>query len=190
LIPFKLLLITDWSRPDCLEAVRDALHAGPEIAVQHRHPGATDAAFYEEGCRLREAIGSAPLFVNGRLDLALALDAHLHLNEGSLAPAEVRPFLKGGLVSASWHPPTIPREGIDLLLMSPVFDPISKPAVRPALGREGFRRHARPDAFALGGITTANVGALRPLAGVAVIGEVLHAPSPAKAAEALLRALE
>jgi len=189
LIPFKLLLITDWSRADCLRAVREAVSVGPGIAVQHRHPGATDALFFDEGQRLREAIGDVPLFVNGRLDVALALGAHLHLNEGSLSVADVRPLLGDRLISASWHPPAPPREGADLLLMSPVFDPLSKPAERPALGVEGFRRFARADAFALGGITAENVTALGRLPGVAVIGEVLHAASPARAAEALLRAL-
>ena len=74
-----------------------------------------------------------------------------------------------------------------------MFDPLSKPRERPAIGVDGFRAFASSTTtpcFALGGITAARIPALRPLAGVAVIGEVMHAPSPAHAAEALLRALE
>ena len=195
---FKLILITDWSREDCLAQVREALRAGPGIAVQHRHPGATDRQFYEEGLRLKDVCGEAPLFINGRLDVALALDAHLHLTERSLAGADVRRLLGSRWMSASCHPaphpgplPAAQREG-DLFLVSPVFDPLSKPRERAAIGIEGFRACAGSTAtpcFALGGISAARIPSLRPLAGVAVIGEVMHAPSPAHAAEALLRAL-
>lgn len=195
-LPFKLLLITDWSRPDCVSRVREALRAGPGIAVQHRHPFSTDRQFFEEGQRLKEAIGDAPLFVNGRLDVALALDAHLHLTEQSLRAADVRPRLGGKLVSSACHPDgqhELPElEGVDLLLVSPVFKPNSKTDDREPLGVSRFHAFAqatpRP-CFALGGITVARVPDLRPVAGVAVIGEVMHADSPAHAAEALLRAL-
>ena len=191
-LPFKLLLITDWSRADCVEQVRSALQAGPGIAVQHRHPGATDRQFYEEGLRLKDACGSAPLFINGRLDLALALDAHLHLTDRSLLASDVRPHLGDRWLSAACHPPTTGQD-VDLLLVSPVFDPISKPPERAPLGVDAFHSFARATpapCFALGGITLARLALLRPVAGVAVIGEVMHAASPAHAAEALLRALE
>ena len=205
MISFKLLLITDWSRPGCVEIIKAALSAGPGIAVQHRHPGATDRQFYEEGLRLKDACGDAPLFINGRLDVAIALDAHLHLTERSLSAADVRPFLGSRWLSSACHPgivslsPAGERVGeranpdVDLLLVSPVFDPISKPPERPPLGAEAFRTFAASTpipCFALGGITAARIPSLKPLAGVAVIGEVMHAQSPAHAAEALLRALE
>ncbi|MDP1822016.1 MAG: thiamine phosphate synthase [Archangium sp.] len=195
MIPFKLLLITDWSRPGCIEIVKSALTAGPGIAVQHRHPGATDRQFYEEGLRLRDACADAPLFINGRLDVALALDAHLHLTERSLLPSDVRTLLGSRWLSSACHPGTArpPTDHCDLLLVSPVFDPISKPPERPALGADAFRAFVASTpvpCFALGGITAARIPQLKPLAGVAVIGEVMHAESPAHAAEALLRALE
>ncbi len=201
-MPFKLILITDWSRKDCLSQLKDALRAGPGIAIQHRHPGATDAVFYEEGQALKELCGDAPLFINSRLDLALALDAHLHLTEHSLRAEDVRAHLGSKWLSASFHPgplpDPLPRGGEgglllkDFLLVSPVFDPISKPPDRPALGVQAFQRFVSAcplPCFALGGITAARIASLGPVAGVAVIGEVLHAASPAHAAEALLRAL-
>ena len=100
-LTFKLILITDWSREDCVARIREALRAGPGIAVQHRHPGATDRQFYEEGLRLKDACGEALLFVNSRLDVALALDAHLHVTDHSLIADDVRPFLRDRLLSAS-----------------------------------------------------------------------------------------
>jgi thiamine-phosphate pyrophosphorylase len=179
-----------------VQRVKDALRAGPGIAVQHRHPFATDRQLFEEGKRLKDAIGDAPLFVNGRLDLALALDAHLHVTESSLAAPDVRPLLNGKWVSSACHPdgdgepdPT----GVDLWLVSPVYKPNSKTDDRLPLGVERFQAFARQapiPCFALGGITAARVPDLRPVAGVAVIGEVMHADSPAHAAEALLRSLD
>lgn len=197
MLPFKLILITDWSREDCLSKVQDALKAGPGIAVQHRHPGATDRQLYEEGLRLKEICGDVPLFINGRIDLALALDAHLHCTEWSLLPADARPLLGQRWISSSWHftassPLPARGEGGSFFIVSPVFDPISKPPERPAIGIDGFHAAARSTSlpcFALGGITAERVPLLSPVAGVAVIGEVMHAASPAHAAEALLRAL-
>lgn len=197
---FRLLLVTDWARPGCLARVTDALSAGGPVAVQHRHPGATDRVFLDEGQRLAEACAAhgVPLFVNGRLDVALALSAHLHLPTRALAPAEVRPHHPRWL-SAAWHPleEAAPPAGVDLLLASPVTAPGSKPGdVRPRLGVEGFHR-ARALAgevpvFALGGLDERALRALTevgPVAGAAVVSAVLDAPSPARAVEALLRVL-
>ena len=192
MLPFRLLLITDWSLPDCLDRVRDALTAGPGIAVQHRHPGAIDRLFYEEAVKLREVCGQAPLFINGRLDIALALDAHLHLTSRSLQPEDVRPHLGPRWLSAAWHPPEPEPRGVDLLLMSPVYPPKSKADTRAPLGPAQFRALAaktQTPCFALGGISAERVSELQPVQGVAVIGEVLHAANPRDAAEALLRSL-
>ena len=191
-VSFKLLLITDWSRPRCEELVREALKAGPGIAVQHRHHGVSDRQFYEEALRLKEVCASAPLFINGRLDVALALDAHLHLGERSLVPSDVRHLLPSKLISVSVHPhpDPLPKGEGDILLVSPVFDPISKSAERPAIGIDGFKAFERTTSlpcFALGGITAERA---KHFQRVAVIGEVMHADRPAHAAEALLRALE
>jgi thiamine-phosphate pyrophosphorylase len=191
-LPFKLLIITDWSLPDCLERIADALLAGPGIAVQHRHPGATDRQFYEEGRRLKDVCGDAPLFINGRLDLALSLDAHLHLTERALLSADVRPHLGSRWLSSASHPPAAEPTGVDLLLVSPVFQPTSKTDDRTPLGVAAFHDFARATptpCFALGGITAARLASLGTVAGVAVIGEVMHAASPRHAAQALLRAL-
>jgi thiamine-phosphate pyrophosphorylase len=198
MLPFKLLLITDWSRPGCPEIVAEALKAGPGIAVQHRHHGVSDRQFYEEALRLKDVCGSAPLFINGRLDVALALEAHLHLGGRSLLPGDARPLMGRRWVSLaihlSPHPDPLPARGEgDVYLVSPVFDPLSKSPERPAIGVEAFQNFANTTptpCFALGGITAARAALLRPVAGVAVIGEVMHAASPAHAAEALLRALE
>ncbi len=190
-LPFRLMLITDWSMSDCLERVQAALSVGPGIAIQHRHPGATDRQFYQEGVRLKALCGNAPLFINSRLDIALALDAHLHLTEHSLKAAEVRPHLGMKWLSASWHPPA-PADKVDFLLVSPVFQPVSKPAELPPMGVDAFRAFAASTGtpcFALGGITASTISTLGSIAGVAVLGDIMHADSPAQAAARLLAAL-
>lgn len=199
-LPFRLLVITDWSLGETtlLAKLEAALAAGPGLAVQHRHPAATARVFWNEGEALAKLCArfGAPLFVNGRLDVALGLGAHLHLTSRSLAVDDVRPLLPAGrLVSRAVHDATEAEEarGCDLALVSPVFRPGSKPDdTRPLLGADGVARLAAVagvPAFALGGVDAARAGQLAGVAGAAVIGAVLRAADPRAAAEALLRAL-
>jgi thiamine-phosphate pyrophosphorylase len=195
-LPFTVIVITDWAlgRQGLLDRVARALEAGPGVAVQHRHPGVTDAHFFEEAQALAAlcARAQAPLFVNGRLDVALALDAHLHCTTRSLGPSEARARLPGRWISTVVHGPDDDVEDADLALVSPVFTPGSKPDdSRAPLGPDGFARLARGlacPAFALGGVSARSVEALGQPAGVAAISGVLGADDPCAAARALLRA--
>jgi thiamine-phosphate pyrophosphorylase len=188
-----LILITDWSKPDLISKLKDALSAGPGIAIQHRNPGADDRTFLEQGRALSKL--GAPLFVNRRLDVALLLEAHLHLPSTALLAADVRPHLPAGRkISVSVHDEAEAARaaGADLALVSPVFQPISKPEERPPLGPAGFaalKSKLSCAAYALGGVTADNLAPLLPLDGAAVIGAVLEAPSPREAATQLLRRL-
>jgi len=155
--------------------------------------------FLEEARALRSVVARHPgrrLFVNGRLDVALLVEADLHLPASAPLPAEVRPFLPPGrLCSAAVHLEEEARAaaGADLALVSPVFSPRSKPGdPRAPLGPEGFQalRSALPcPAFALGGVGPQNAGQVRGAAGAAVIGAVMGAADPAGAVRALLAAL-
>jgi thiamine-phosphate pyrophosphorylase len=195
----RLVVITDWRLPPerLLGALSRALEAGPEVAVQHRHPEATGRRFLEEArllaglCRER----GNPLFVNGRLDVALLVGAHLHLPARGPAPADVRPHLPSGRwVSVAVHDEAEARaaQGADLALVSPVFAPGSKPGdTRARLGPEGFQALASAlpcPALALGGITPQRAGSVPGAAGFAVISAVLEAEDPAAVARALLAA--
>ncbi|WP_426751662.1 thiamine phosphate synthase [Myxococcus sp. Y35] len=195
----RLVVITDWRLPpERLKwALTRALEAGPEVAVQHRHPEATGRRFLEEARELAalcHARGN-PLFVNGRVDIALLVGAHVHLPAHGPAPTDVRPHLPAGrLISAAVHDVAEARwaEGADLALVSPVFPPGSKPLdTRPPLGPEGFRALSGTlpcAALALGGITPERAAALPDAAGFAVISGVLEAEDPAAAARTLLAA--
>lgn len=195
----RLVVITDWRLPRArlLGALERALEAGPGVAVQHRHPDAPARLFLEEARLLAELCRArgAPLFVNGRLDVALLVGAHLHLPAGGLTPSDVRPLLPPGrLVSLAVHDAAEARlaEGADLALVSPVYAPGSKPGdTRAPLGPEGFRALAEAlpcPALALGGVNPERAATLRGAAGFAVISAVLEAPRPTEAARALLAA--
>ncbi|MGO8970544.1 MAG: thiamine phosphate synthase [Myxococcaceae bacterium] len=195
-----MLLVTDWSRGETrlLWALERACALGPQVGVQHRHPDALTRPFLAEARLLASlcARHANPLFINGRLDVALLVGAHLHLPVEAPTPADARPHLPAGrFVSASVHNEAeLSRaQGADLVLLSPVFPPGSKPGdSRPTLGAEGYARLralAPCPALALGGIRLERMAGLGPVAGVAVQSAVLDAPDPGAAAAALLATL-
>ena len=192
-----LIVITDWTlgADTLLERLRSVLSLSPRIAVQHRHPEATGRQFAEEARGLAQlcAEGGNPLFINGRLEVALLVGAHLHLPAHAPRPRDVRKHLPAGRwISAAVHDDreAVEAEGADLVLISPVFPPGSKPDdPRPPLGAEGFARLAArcaAPAYALGGITPDNAAQLPQARGVAVISGVLRAPDARLAAARLL----
>jgi thiamine-phosphate pyrophosphorylase len=193
----RLIVITDWRLPRArlLSALERALEAGPEVAVQHRHPEAPTRVFLEEARLLADLCRAhgRPLFVNGRLDVALLVGAHLHLPASGPTVEDVRPVLPAGCwVSAAVHDADEAQlvRGADLALVSPVYAPGSKPGdTRPPLGPEGFQALAAAlscPALALGGITPARAAQLPGAQGFAVISAVLEAEDPTAAARALL----
>lgn len=191
----RLILITDprLSFHELLSRLAPVLALGPEVGVQLRLPGASGRALHEAGLRLRElcAAHENPLFVNGRLDVALALGVHAHLPVDAPRPREVRHLFPDRLISASAHSLDEARdlEGADLALVAPVFSPGSKPDdARTPLGPGGFAQIAAAlpmPAFALGGISEENAASVE-ASGFAAIGGVLHATSPVSAARVLL----
>lgn len=100
------------------------------------------------------------ILVNDRADVAIATGADgVHLRDGSVSP---RLFAREGfLVSVACHHPLQigSLDGADLIILAPVFTPLSKLPDRPPLGLEGIRAACaltRIPVLALGGITTEN----------------------------------
>lgn len=191
-----LIVITDWSLPrgELLSRIESLEGFGGQVAVQYRHPGVPVLQALQEArvlARICARLGMA-LFVNGRLDVALRVGAHLHLPSRGLRAGEVRPVLPPDRwISAAAHDAIELEDaaGADLVLLSPVFRPLSKSDTRPTLGVSGLealaaRTRARP--YALGGIGADNAGSVPARFGLAAIGSVLHARDARQAVEALL----
>lgn len=199
-LPFRLLVITDWSLGDreLMARLAEALAASSSIAVQHRNPGASGRQFFEQAAQVHDLCRETgtPLFINSRADIALELGAHLHLTSSSPRVGDVRAHLKPGqLISTVVHSAAdlANANQADLALVSPVFAAGSKPDdTRAPLGVEGFvqlRDQLACPAFALGGITPGTAAQLRGAAGVAAISGILRSREVGRAVEAMLEAL-
>jgi len=150
------------------------------------------------GARAADHI-EAEVIVNRRLDVALAAEADgVHLGFDALSVGDARTLLgPAGRLGVSCHSlADIQRaadEGADYAHLAPIFDPLSKPAERPALGVSAVREAAKSGLplFAQGGIddacaaSLANAGAC----GIAVTGHVLQAKDPVAAVRRLRAAL-
>jgi thiamine-phosphate pyrophosphorylase len=138
--------------------------------------------------------------------VAIAADADgVHLPFDSMGVSMARKLLgPERLIGVSSHsPPDVAgaaREGADFAVFGPIFDPLSKPAAGPAWGASGLASACRAGAipvFALGGVTperayelfASSAPTARP-AGVASIGAIFAAESPALATAAMLSALD
>jgi thiamine-phosphate pyrophosphorylase len=212
-VSFRLYLITDRhvvKSGDLVSACAAALSAAPPgaVALQLREKDLPARELYELARRLREICtrAGAPLIVNDRVDVAIAAAADgVHLPFDSIGVSMARKLLGAErLIGVSSHsPPDVAgaaREGADFAVFGPVFDPLSKPAAGPAWGASGLGAACGAGSipvFALGGMTAERTRDLfsssdpagRP-AGVASIGAIFAADSPALATAAMLSALD
>ncbi len=142
------------------------------------------------------------LFVNERFDVALAAGAHgVHLGVRSLPVKLVRRRVGRRLrIGYSAHSVAealqAERDGADLVTLSPVFPPHSKPASAPALGveplRQAARRLRRAELFALGGLDPGRARLLRGtgVAGIALTGNLMTSTDPTATVRSLRAALQ
>jgi thiamine-phosphate pyrophosphorylase len=208
-VDLRLIVITDrrTARSRTVDTVvRAALEAGAP-AVQLRDKEATAADLYRQARVLRALTRqhAALLFVNDRLDVALAAGADgVHLGPSDLplrAAREVarqagRPDL---LIGASTDDPhraqELEHDGADYLGCGAVFATSSKPEVRAEqIGTARLDAVASAVAIpvvAIGGITVRNAAhvARTRAAGIAVIGAVMGAHDPGHAVRQLLAAV-
>jgi thiamine-phosphate pyrophosphorylase len=152
------------------------------------------------------------IFVNRRIDIALALGANgVQLGFDAVDPQTARRLLgtdaqieanarigSNGKIEANvkigisaHHPDEIRTAppGVDCAQLAPIFQPLSKPHAGPYLGVRAVAEAARYGipVIAQGGITAANATAIAAAgaAGIAVTGAILSAPDPAGATRAL-----
>jgi thiamine-phosphate pyrophosphorylase len=201
----KLHAITDERvarRPD-LEQVAAALAAGaPGLALHARGHTLSGLEHYQLAVRLRsppsatvrESVGaSVRLFVNDRLDVALAADADgVQLGTGSLDVAEARRLGPSWLVGRSVHAVAdalaARAAGADYLLAGPVFPTPTHPAAAP-LGLVGLGAIVAVGlpVIAIGGVTAERIESLRAAGawGAAAIRALWDAADPRAAARAM-----
>jgi thiamine-phosphate pyrophosphorylase len=213
---FQLYLITDRRivrSGDLVGACAAALDAAPAVAppgavaLQLREKDLTGRELYALALELRDVCArtGAPLLINDRVDVALAAGADgVHLPSDSIGVAMARKLLGDRkLIGVSTHsPPDVTaaaREGADFVVFGPVFEPISKSTYGPPWGPNGLAAACRANkipVYALGGVTPERAHRLLYAsdtdacpAGVAAIGSILGADSPAEAMRAMLVAL-
>jgi thiamine-phosphate pyrophosphorylase len=197
----RLIVVTDpeLARPrSVLDVVTAALGAGAP-AVQVRAKGASARELLELGRQIlplaRER--GALLFVNDRLDVALALGADgVHLGPNDLPVAAARRAMgEGFLIGASTDDPEVARrlvaEGADYIGCGAVYATSTKKDAGDVIGLEGLDRVARAvnvPVVGIGGITVARSAevATTRAAGVAVVGAVMAAADAAAAVKGLL----
>lgn len=128
---------------------------------------------------------------------AMAGAAGVHLPSAG-NPETARARLPGGLIGASAHSAgeasALLGSGADYVTISPVFVTDSKPGYGPAIGLDGLAEivaRVPGPVIALGGVNaaTAPLCLSAGASGVAVMGEVMRAPNPQAAVEAILAAI-
>lgn len=205
MIDFSLYLITDRNqtagRP-LLEAVEAALSGGVR-AVQLREKDLPTAELYDLAWEMRALTSryDARLLINERIDVALAVEADgVQLGINSLPVTAARRIAPDLLIGYSSHgvgeAVAAIAKGADFVTFGPIFHTPSKAAYGEPVGVGELGRVCRQAVgdlvFALGGVKQANLrqvteaGCYR----VALISDILAAPDPAAAAEAIRRGLQ
>jgi thiamine-phosphate pyrophosphorylase len=199
-VNYSLYLVTDSAlargRP-LLDVVRAAVDGGV-TCVQVREKDVRSRAYIERLLPVRALLRECgiPLFVNDRVDIALAVDADgIHLGQTDMPLAMARQIADGRLlIGISCEAPRdaleAERGGADYVSASPVFATPTKTDTAPALGLDGVRAircAVRVPVVAIGGINAANAAdVIRAGAdGVCVVSAIVSAPDPRTAAASL-----
>jgi thiamine-phosphate pyrophosphorylase len=199
----RLTVITDPTLSDAelvarIEAVLGAVSPGL-VAIQLRCRERSARALLSLGESLKVCCErwKAPLVINDRLDVALALGVtRVHLGGASVDVTDARRLLgNGAYVSVAAHAPhevvSAERAGADAVLLAPIFV-TPGPGKGAPLGLEALalaRRMAPKIAlYALGGVDGSNAAACFAAGstGIAAIRSVLRAADSGRAAKDLI----
>ena len=199
----RLYLISDRRRaPDGdLLACLDAACAAGVRLIQLREKDLSARDLLTLGTQVRDlaARHGARLLINGRIDVALALGAGVHLPSDDPPVAEARRLLgPDALIGVSTHhldeALAAARQGADFVTFGPVYDTPSKRGMGKPVGVAALSRAASAcpvPLLALGGIDRRRVAAVmaRGCHGVAMISEIVAATDPGGVVRDLLSAL-
>jgi thiamine-phosphate pyrophosphorylase len=168
---------------DLLKAAEELLAAGAKI-VQLRHKAHFTRELYEHAAVIADlCVQAGALFVvNDRADVAMLLNAAVHVGQDDLQPTDVRAIAGSErVVGFSTHNEAQLRaatgEPIDYVALGPIFGTSSKDNPDPRVGVEELRRlkpMAHLPLVAIGGITreTAEDVWLAGADSIAVVGDL------------------
>jgi len=201
-IDFRLYLITDRkiATKPLPEAVRLALEGGVK-AVQLREkdlPVRELLALAQELRAITRECG-AKLFINDRVDVAVAVDADgVHLGHQSMPPAAVRKAAgKELMIGVSTHnleeAMAAEAGGADFITFGPIFETPSKTEYGAPVGIKALKElinYINVQIFAIGGIKSGNIERVvaSGASGIAMISAILSAPDIKEAAAMFVQA--
>jgi thiamine-phosphate pyrophosphorylase len=206
LVDFKLYLITDrrlfTDDHSLFAAVEEALKGGVQ-AVQLREKDLETRRLLSMAYSLRELTSgySAKLFINDRVDIALAVDADgVHLGGESMPAFAARKAAgEAMLIGVSAHSieeaKKAGEEGADFITLGPVFETPSKLEYGRPLGPELLREvkgEISIPVFAIGGIKKEMVGSVLEsgASGIALITAILGSEDIRSNTEEFMRLLK
>jgi thiamine-phosphate pyrophosphorylase len=201
---FDLYLVTDRTQTrgrDLLWVLERALEAGVR-AVQLREKDLSGKDLFQLADKTRELCDryGAQLFVNDRVDVALAVDAAgVQLGKTSI-PIEAARILLGprkliGFSAHSLEESRVAQQGgTDFVLFGPVYFTASKAQYGMPQGLEALKKIVEKIAvpvYAIGGIKTASIIDARRTGakGVALISAIIGANDPKGAAASMMELL-
>jgi thiamine-phosphate pyrophosphorylase len=200
-VDFDLYLVTDRNQTggrDLLWILQQALDGGVK-AVQLREKDLSGRDLFslaESSHTLCQAYDAA-LFINDRIDVAMAVDAAgVQLSKASLPIVTARALLgPQKIIGVSTHSLQDAKEaeqaGADFVLFGPVYFTPSKAAYGDPQGLPALKTivaNISLPVYAIGGIKPENIDSTKKLGvrGVALISAIVSAESPKEAAERML----
>ncbi len=213
MIDFKLYLITDRKQltktshfslftSHLLTAVRQALKGGVK-AIQLREKDLSTRELLRLAYRIRDLTKkyNAKLFINDRLDIALAVEADgVHLTQNSIPADAVRKIVKKKLlIGVSAHSlketKEAERSGADFITLGPIYRTPSKLKYGSPLGINTLKKVSsslKIPVFAIGGVKGSRIKDLKKAEayGVAMISEVFRADNIQKKAREIMETVE
>jgi len=202
LLDFRLYFVTDRKQTNgrpLIDVVHAALDGGVR-AVQLREKDLEGGELYQLASTLRDLTFryQARLFINDRIDVALAVEADgIHLGQTSFPVLTARQLLGSKkLIGVSTHSQEEidAASGADFLLFGPVYFTPSKAAYGEPQGIDRLRQavaYSSIPVIAIGGIKTVQIAEILAAGahGIGVITAISAASDPAQAARELLTKL-
>ena len=198
---FRLYLVSDRKQThgrDLLWVLEQALRGGVKAAqIREKDLAGGELFLLAEKAKLLCVKYGAALFVNDRIDVALAVDADgVQIGKASIPVTTARKLLGAEkLIGVSTHSlqeaQQARRDGADFVLFGPVYSTPSKAEYGSPQGLEALvdvTKNVSLPVYAIGGINSNNVATVKETGvyGVALISAIAAAADPRRSAEELL----